>query len=208
MKFHAIFVLLGVCLGTAGCAAKAARTPPLSAAPAPQPREAPSTAASDEPISVAQTNVILPKPQPIQAGALSAPPPEITHPPEPSSPAARPRIPVPKPEPRQQATAPPAQVPTPPPASPAVSRRRIRPVESPAERNRLLTEVASRQRQAQDLLGKARTRPLSDAEKGATERIQAFLDQTEAALKDQDLQQADALSSRALLLCQELNSGK
>ena len=46
---------------------------------------------------------------------------------------------------------------------------------------------------------------MSDSEKYTADRIQAFLDQTEAAVKDQDLQQAAALSNRALLLCQELN---
>jgi hypothetical protein len=72
----------------------------------------------------------------------------------------------------------------------------------------MLNEIGGRQRLAQDILAKARTRPLSDAEKGAADRIQAFLEQTAAALKDQDLQQAEALSNRALLLSQELNSGK
>jgi len=78
-------------------------------------------------------------------------------------------------------------------------------VESAAERRRLQNEISSRQRQAQDILAKARTRQLSDSEKYTADRIQAFLDQTEAAVKDQDLQQAAALSNRALLLCQELN---
>jgi hypothetical protein len=212
MKFYAIFVLLAAaCLGTAGCAAKAAKTAAAPAVSAPRPRQDTSTIAADEPISIAQTNVVLPTPQPIQAGALSTPPPpDVTRPPEPSSPAAKPKVTAPRPEPRQQATVPPVPVPatTPPPANPPGSRRRIRPVESAAERNRLLNEVGSRQRQVQDILARVKTRPLSDTEKGTAERIQAFLDQTDAALKDQDLQQADALSNRALLLCQELNSGK
>jgi hypothetical protein len=211
MNFYAIFVLLAAaCLGTAGCAAKAAKTAAAPSVPAPRPPQDTASIAADEPISIAQTNVILPTPQPIQAGALSTPPPpEVTRPAEPSSPAAKPKVTAPRPEPRQQATVPPVQVPaTPPPATPPGSRRRIRPVESAAERNRLLNEVGSRQRQVQDILARVRTRQLSDTEKGTAERIQAFLDQTDAALKDQDLQQADALSNRALLLCQELNSGK
>ena len=53
-----------------------------------------------------------------------------------------------------------------------------------------------------------KSRRLSDAEKSAVERIQAFLEQTDAALKEQDLQQAAALSNRALLLSQDLNSEK
>ena len=60
----------------------------------------------------------------------------------------------------------------------------------------------------QDNLAKAKSRRLSDAEKSAVERIQAFLEQTDSALKEQDLQQAAALSNRALLLSQDLNSEK
>jgi hypothetical protein len=81
-------------------------------------------------------------------------------------------------------------------------------VESAAEQHRLLNEIGARQRQVQDILAKAKARQLSDAEKSAADRIQAFLEQTEAALKDKDLQQAEALSNRALLLCPELNPGK
>jgi hypothetical protein len=72
----------------------------------------------------------------------------------------------------------------------------------------MLNEIGARQRQVQDLLTKAKARNLSEAEKSAADRIQAFLDQTEAALRDQDLQQAEAFSLRALLLCPELNLGK
>jgi hypothetical protein len=81
-------------------------------------------------------------------------------------------------------------------------------VESAAERRRLQNEISNRQRQALDILAKARARQLSDAEKSTADRIQAFLEQTDAAIRDQDLQQAAALSSRALLLCQELNPEK
>ena len=90
------------------------------------------------------------------------------------------------------------------PQPPPVSRRRIRPVESAAQRRRLEGLIAARQRQAQDALVKVKTRQLSDVEKNTAERIQAFLDQTDEALKDQDLQLAEALSSRAALLSQEL----
>ena len=213
MRFAATFALLAAgCLVSAGCAVKAARTTALPAPAAPLTGQSPSTAVDDEPISIAQTNVALPRPQPIQPDALGAAPPEVTRAPEPPNQIAKPRIPAaPKAEPRQQTSvipAPPQGPAPPPPANPAGSRRRIRPVESAAEHHRLLTEIGSRQRQVQDILAKAKTRQLSEQEKAAADRIQAFLDQTEEALKDQDLQQAEALSSRALLLCQELNSGK
>jgi hypothetical protein len=72
----------------------------------------------------------------------------------------------------------------------------------------MLDEVQGRQRQAQELLAKAKSRPLSEPEKVTIDRIQAFLDQTNAALKEKDLQQAEALSNRALLLCHELSPEK
>ena len=71
-----------------------------------------------------------------------------------------------------------------------------------------MTGITARQRQVQDVLAKARSRQLSEKDKTAVDRIQAFLEQTEAALKDEDLQQAEALSSRALLLCQEISGEK
>jgi len=205
----AIFVLLAAAsLGTVGCAAKAAHTAPIAATPAPQPTLTP---APEEPVSIAQTNIYLPRAQPVQAEAVAAPPPELPPAPEPLNQTAKPRnAAAPKPAPRQETGVQTVQgpPPPPPPVNPTTSRRRIRPVESATERHRMLTEITARQRQVQDIMAKAKTRQLSDAEKGAAERIQSFLEQTEAALKDQDLHQAEALSNRALLLCPELNLGK
>jgi hypothetical protein len=199
----ALLVVLAACLGTVGCSLRAAHNVPVAAAPPPQPT---LTSAPEEPVSIAQTNVYLPKAQPVQADAVAAPPPELPPAPEPLNQTAKPRnAAAPKPAPRQETGVQTVQGPAPPPTT---SRRRYRPVESAAERHRMLTEIANRQRQVQDFLAKAKTRQLSDAEKGAAERIQSFLEQTEAALKDQDLQQAEALSNRALLLCPELNLGK
>ena len=117
MKFNVIFILLAAgCIGTVGCAAKAARTAPVAPLAAPQPQLAAKTSVADEPISIAQTNVVLPKPQPIQAEALSTPPPEAPRAPEPLNQTAKPRVPAaPKPEPRQQAGAQAVQGPAPPP---------------------------------------------------------------------------------------------
>jgi hypothetical protein len=125
-------------------------------------------------------------------------PPELpATPPEPAAQLHKPR-PAPRIDSRPQTTQTQPVGPQPPP------RRRIRPVESPAEQHRVQALVADRQRQAQEILAKARTRTLSESEKNTVERIQAFLEQTDGALKDQDLELAEALSSRALLLSREL----
>lgn len=209
MTRYAIFVLLAAaCAGTLGCALKA-HTTSHAAPTAPPPQTAATPPTEEEPISIAQTNVLLPKPQPIQAEALADAPSEVPRVPVPPSQAPKqPRNTAPpRAEPRPSTVAAAPQGPQPPPAAPP-TRVRIRPVESAAERRRLQGEIGARQRQVQDILAKARARQLSDAEKSAADRIQAFLEQTEVALKDQDLRQAEALSNRALLLCQELTSAK
>ena len=196
-------------LATPGCSLRAGggKPKPLAAAPKPTaPEPPPADTASDLPISVPQTQVTLPRPQPIQAEALATIRPEESQPsPEPANPAVRPPRGAPsRGEQRQQAVAP-AQAAGPQPPAAQPSRVRIRPVESAAERRRLLAGINTRKRQVQEILGKVRNRTLTEAQKSAVERIQAFLEQTDAALKDQDLQQADALSNRALLLSQVLN---
>jgi hypothetical protein len=205
VKLTATFVLLaagcGAILVLAGCPLRARSTPVPIAPPPPAPK--PVDAAADEPISVPQTTAILPRPQPIQAAALPVVPPEL--PPSPREPTAQP--PKPRPAPRTeshpQTTQTPPAGPQPPP-----TRRRIRPVESAAEQRRLQTLVADRQRQAQDILAKAKARSLSETEKNTVERIQAFLEQTDGALKEHDLELAEALSARALLLSRELTPEK
>jgi hypothetical protein len=191
--------------GHATQTAAAQPAPPKPPAPKPPPVET----TDNLPISVPQTQVTLPTPQPIQAEALATLKPE---PPAPK-PVTQPSKPTPqttqttRTETRGPATVqgPPAG---PPPPPPTASRRRIRPVESVAERRRLLTEITNRQRNVQGILAKTRSRQLTEAEKNAVDRIQAFLNETAAAVKDQDLQQAEALSNRALLLCQELSAEK
>ncbi len=213
MKLDIPSILVAVCclwVLAPSCSIRSARAAPkpvaAPSAPARQPQQ-PVEIAADLPISVPQTQVTLPTPQPVQDEALASAKPDAPTT-QPAVPPVKPARPAqPKPEPRQSTAAPPPMPPQPAPAPPA-SRRRIRPVESAAERRRLTAEIATHQKHVQDILAKARSRQLSDAEKSAVERIQAFLEQTEAALKEQDLQQAAALSNRALLLSQDLNSEK
>jgi len=68
--------------------------------------------------------------------------------------------------------------------------------------------IAERQKQVQAALAKVKNRQLSEKDKGAVERIQSFLEQTETALKEEDFQQAEALSRNALLLSQDLSGEK
>ena len=68
--------------------------------------------------------------------------------------------------------------------------------------------ITERQRQVQAVLAKVKNRQLSEKDKSAVERIQSFLEQTETAVKDEDFQQAEALSRNALLLSQDLSGDK
>jgi len=209
MKLVATSAVLAACcfwmLTLPACSLRAGSGGPKPLATAPQPAPAakpPVETAADLPISVPQTQVVLPTPQPIQAEALAVkvePPPTTA----PASQTAKPR-PAPRSEPRQTTS----QAPAGPQPPPTASRRRIRPVESPQDRNRLTAQIAALQRQVHDNLAKAKTRQLTEAEKSAVERILAFLEQADIASKDQDLPQAAALSNRALVLSQDLNSEK
>ncbi len=204
--FNATLVLLaagcGGMLAVAGCAARSARAAPVAVAAVPR-ASVPVSAEPEEPISVPQTTVILPRPQPILAEALVVAPPELpTAPPEP---AAQP----PKPRPAARTDAHPQTTPMQPAGpQPPPTRRRIRPVETAAKQREMQALIADRQRQAQEILAKARARSLSESEKNTVERVQAFLEQTDGALKEQDLELAEALSSRALLLSRELTPEK
>jgi len=213
MKLEPTSIALAVCCGlmlaSPACSlrpSQAASNPPAMAPKPPAQPAPPVEIAAEPPISVPQTQVTLPRPQPIQAEALAKTVPESASAPEPPNQTVKPpRAPAPRPA-ATTAQAQPAPAPAPAPPPPAV--RRLRPVETPAERQRLMAGITVRQRQVQDVLAKARSRQLSEKDKTAVDRIQAFLEQTEAALKDEDLQQAEALSSRALLLCQDLSGEK
>jgi hypothetical protein len=193
-------LLMGLALVSA-CASRK----PKSAVVPPAPKTSQTTpyrpaATPEPPMAEAQTRVYLPKPQPLDERAIVMvkpvePPPA---PPPAARTAARPAPPT--------AAAPSAPLPATPSAD--FPRPRIRPVESEAERRRIVRDVAARRNRTLKILGDLATRPLRDAQRETFARVQAFLDQAEAALKENDLRQADELSRRALLLAQDLSRGQ
>ncbi len=180
-----------------------AKTPP-----APQPstaaEEPPPAPAPSDPLSIPQTQVKLPRPQPIDPEALATPP----SPPSETS-ATRPFHKVKKTGP-QPATAPPSAKPepvdtaeTPPPAA-ETPRPSIEPV-LPADQLRHLQEdVASRLRDVDQKLARLAALRLSESEKASAERIRQFAKLSQDALYRGDLQQANSLAERALVGAQEL----
>jgi hypothetical protein len=151
-----------------------------------------------------QTRVYLPQPQPIPEETLTV----IRMRQRPSPP------PQPKPAPPKTVSQPVVTTPTaplpqaPPPETTAPPRQRLRPAESPAERRRIERDIASRRVQTLRLLNDISRRNLNEEQRATLARIQAFLEQADGAMKNNDLREADALSSRALLLSQDLHGAR
>jgi hypothetical protein len=200
---HCAYVLLLIAM-LSGCswrkhpATVAAAPPPKPAATAePEP---PPTPIPEAPLSIAQTNVQLPAPQPISAEALASIPQ-----PEPAAPARHTRSRPPATAPAKPETA--VESPPPPPAEDP-ARIRLQPMVSAEERLKIKEEVESRQREVNDRLVRIRKRGLTAQEKNTVSRIQSFLNLSAQALNRGDMRQANSLSERALLLARDLESGR
>lgn len=202
-------IAIGVlALSLCGCEMRPWRvqTPPApqsTVAQAPPPPSPPSS----EPLSIPQTQVALPPLQPIDPEALATPP--ISVPAE--SPSAQPArknvkrsgpFPPPgataKPEPVESADAPAADP----------QRAPIEPVLPADQRHQLTEDIASRLRDVDQLLNKSSTLRLSATEKDIVDQIRSFEALSQKALEKGDLPQAAGLAKRALLMAQELLSGK
>jgi hypothetical protein len=199
-------ILVGIlALALSACDMKLvrAKTPPP-----PQPAEAkaepPPDPAAGEPLSIPQTQVRLPRPQPIDPEALATPPMSA-----PSEAPRPPRHAARRPTPQPPATGqikpePPVETAEAPPPTTEPARPRIEPV-LPAEQRRQLTEdIASRLHEVDQILSRVSARNLRDAEKDSVERIHNFENLSHQALEKGDMQQASALADRALLLAREL----
>jgi hypothetical protein len=187
------------------------KLPRAKTAPPPQPAsvktEPPPEPASSEPLSIPQTQVRLPNPQPIDPDALATPPsppaePAQTHPSRRSSRRQGPQpasaSPAGKPETSETADAVPSTEPRPP----------IGPVLSDDERRRLNEDVASRLKDVDQMLGRIANLRLSDAEKGSVERIRSFQKLSRDAMDHGEIEKASALAERAVLLAQEVLRGR
>ena len=186
--------------------AKAPSPPqPDSAKAEPAPESAPA-----EPLSIPQTQVRLPSPQPIDPQALATPPVYVPadasqtnknhhgsnkrQGPQPAS-AASPG----KPETVEAADVPPAaETPKPP----------IGPVLSDEERRRMTEDISSRLQDVEKLLVRIAALHPNDAEKASVERIRSFQKLSHEALERGDIQQATGLAERAVLLAQEVLNGR
>ena len=199
-------ILAGIlALALSACDMKLVRT---KTPPPPQPAEAkaepPPDPAANEPLSIPQTQVRLPRPQPIDPEALATPPvsapSEAPRPPHRAkkTPAPQPPVALPsKPEP-------PVETAEAPPPATEPARPRIEPV-LPADRRRQLTEnISSRLHEVDQILSKVSARKLTDSEKDSVENVKRFASLSHEALEHGDTQVASGLADRALALAQGL----
>jgi outer membrane biosynthesis protein TonB len=173
----------------------------------PPPPKPPATAAKppEEPLSIPQTKVQLPPPQPVDPRALEtterppAPPPE-------TAPAPRPQrrsAPIPTTGPQPPAETQPA------PQQPAPEERpRLQEILSAEEKRKLVDEIHNRKREVYDILQHASRRNLSQADRLIVERVRSFLALSDQAAWRDDIRQADALSERAVVLARELRNAR
>jgi hypothetical protein len=196
MKATALLtVLLGILL--AGCTlrkpAKAVAQPP--APPKPVAVAAPTPA---PPLSIPQTQVVLPPLQPVDPASLvtEAPPPEPEPPPAPTQ-SARPRRAA---APASQPSSPPAVA-----APPEPPRDAVQEIVSDADSKRLREGAQSRRREAKRIVDQLGRR-LTDAQRDVALTIGNFLALSEESEKHNDLRQAESLAEKALILAKELQS--
>jgi hypothetical protein len=194
MKATALLTaLLGILL--AGCSV---RKPAKAVAPpaAPKPvAAAPPTPAP--PLSIPQTRVALPAPQPLDPAALVAEPPPVEPPPAPPA--------------RSRRAGPPASPPATPPAAPIAPpepRDAVQEIVTPTEAKRLQDRARARRSEVIRILDQLKSRRLTSAQQDVRATIQNFLALSEEAEKRDDWRQADALAERAQILAKELQSGK
>ena len=189
------------------------KTPRAKTAPPPQPDSAKAEPAPEstpaEPLSIPQTQVRLPSPQPIDPEALATPPVYV---PAEQSQTSKTRHgskrqgpqPASAPSPGKPETVEPADVP---PAA-ETPRPPIGPVLSDEERHRMTEDVYARLKNVDQMLGRISALHPTEAEKASVERILSFQTLSRDAAERGEIQQASALADRAVLLAQEVLHGR
>ncbi|MEO8595298.1 MAG: hypothetical protein ABI759_18395 [Candidatus Solibacter sp.] len=170
--------------------------PPVAPKPAVVPVAPPPPPA---PLSTPQTNVVLPKEQPLDEAALVTQPAPLPEPAPAAGPPARPRT---------NRTATPPAAPPPPVAVPTAPepREAVQEIVPAADMKRLQERALARRGEASQIL--SRIGRLNGTQQGVAASIRNFLALSEQAEKYNDMRQADALAERAQILAKELQSGK
>jgi hypothetical protein len=201
MKAKVLLAALA-CFLLAGCLLRRTPAKSVAAPAAPAPLAKPAPAPPSPALSIPQTHVELPKPQPVDPEALE------TEPPPPEAPPAAATTAPPRSRRANPAVSQPA--PTPPAAAgpPPDTRETVQEIVPPAELKRLQEDAQARRREANQILDQLGRRQLSRSEQNVAATIRSFLALSGEAENRNDLRQADSLAERAQILAKELQSGK
>jgi hypothetical protein len=215
MKTARTILVLTLSFWLAGCVLRGNQQTAKNTPPPPLPAAKPEPAPVRAPLSIPQTQVELPPPQPIDPEALEAaqPPgepaePVVTLPARTPAggrraPAGPPPVPAPRTEPA--ATPPPAAAATP--AAPESSPR-IQEIVPANEQKRLQELADGRRRESRQLLDQAAGRRLNRHQTSVVKTIESFLKASEQAEAKGDMRQAADLADRALTLAKDLQSAR
>jgi hypothetical protein len=201
LRGAAFVLVLALSALSAGCFLQGKQTVAQTTPAAPASPTAKSPA-PPQPLSVPQTQVELPPPQPVSDAALAAgetPQDE----PEPATP----------PRPPRRAAGPPAINPARPetPSPPAATteepaRAPIQEVLSADERKHLQDSADERKREIRHLMEQAHLRRLNSHELSVLARIEGMVKLSDDAEAKGDMRDADTLAERALVLAKDLES--
>jgi hypothetical protein len=192
VRYAALVAMMAVL--AAGCKRNRPKVTPAAAAAV--------AVAAAEPLSVPQTAVRLPPPQPIPPEAI---------PPEEPGPAPVEAAPVP-PRPAAKPRPAPATPPLTPPApaantAPANAGPQLRPLFTAEQARQLNRQIDDSLADAQRRLDQARSRGPDRDRAAAIERVRTFVEQAQQARRAGDLNRAKSLAERAAALASDLVKG-
>jgi len=195
-----IAVLLSAAL--AGCVMNGKPKAAVPVAPvATKPVTAPVPPPAPPALSIPQTQVDLPRAQPVDPASLAADAPpvavEVVEPPAPTRPPAARRPPV------TSAPAPQIAAPAPEPATPQIQE-----IVPAAEAKRLQEQAQARRRDVQQMLDQLGRRNLNNTQRGVITNINSLVASSNDAERRTDMKLADALAERAQILARDLINGK
>jgi hypothetical protein len=182
-------------VGLSGCSLRAktktaTAVPPKPAAPAP----------ANVPLSTPQTQVELPKPQPIDPAAWNTEPIAAA----PVEPPVAPRPPAPLPK-RTVRTEVPAPAVTPPPEPPRPEFQEIIPE---ADQKRYQASAQNRKREIARIIEQLNKRHLTKSQQNDLAAIMTFVAQSDESEKKNEMKMADVLAERAQILAKSLQNGR
>jgi hypothetical protein len=197
MKRAEAILVAGLAISLSGCIFGRKPKVVKAAPPPPKPATVPAPPPLPQSLSIPQTNVQLPPPQPLSPEALA------TTLPREETPSAP--VPVRTPPRRPPAPRPEVATPAPAPVTPPTEERPpIQEALPQSEQRRLAEEAAARSRDALKLVDQLQQQRLSPAQQSIVDRVKSFLKQAGEARDRGDLRQASELAGRALQLAKSL----